>query len=75
MRLGNFRAFRICNLLMFLIVAVIRVDDIEKFANLMLQMCSLGFGVVETVVWNYLLVCARGIRVSRFAINSGPTSE
>lgn len=53
MRLGDFGAFRVRNLLMFLIVAMIRVDNIEELADLMLQMRGLGFGVVETVVCNY----------------------
>jgi hypothetical protein len=35
---------------MFLVVAVIRVDDVEELADLVLQLVGLGFGIVETVV-------------------------
>jgi len=35
-RLADFRTLRIGDLLMFLIVAVIRVDDVEELADLVL---------------------------------------
>jgi 2-keto-3-deoxy-6-phosphogluconate aldolase len=54
---------------MFLVVAVIRVDDVEELADLVLQLVGLGFGIVETVV------CDRIRRGFTTSSNATPTSE
>jgi hypothetical protein len=48
---GNGGTFAVGGLFVGFVVAVIGVDDVEELANFVFEVGSLGFGVVEGVVW------------------------
>lgn len=62
MVLANGAPLAIGFLLMLLVVAMVSVDQVLEFANLVLEMDSFDFGVVQLGIYRVLLACGGWVR-------------